>query len=33
MTQLPVRVALLAALDLLAKDGLMGVAPDLIGTP
>jgi ADP-heptose:LPS heptosyltransferase len=33
MTQLPVRAALLAALDLLAKDGMPGMAPDLIGTP
>jgi ADP-heptose:LPS heptosyltransferase len=33
MTQLPVRVALLAALDLLAKDGMLGMAPDLIGAP
>jgi ADP-heptose:LPS heptosyltransferase len=33
MTQLPVRAALLAALDLLAKDGVAGLAPDLIGAP
>ncbi len=33
MTQLPVRAALLAALDLLAKDGMPGMAPPLIGAP
>jgi ADP-heptose:LPS heptosyltransferase len=33
MAHLPVRAALLAALDLLAKDGMAGPAPHLIGMP
>jgi hypothetical protein len=33
MIHLPVRVALLAALDLLEKDGVSKALPDLIGAP
>jgi len=33
MTHLPVRAALLAALDLLDKDGASGMVPHLIDTP